>query len=142
MTTSLDRFLDRAATLSQEDWTVVYWRYVKDPSILQAVRAFQNVATQAWLDARGTTTGEQKAAEEKRVGETNARIEAISARLPEEELDPDRGGHLRQRIEWVLVRTRMALTNVELLNSSAKTRKAVKRFLAVFDGLIDFPEFQ
>jgi hypothetical protein len=141
MPTAVNRFLDQSATLSTEDWTAVYWRFVHDPSILRAVRAFQNVATQAWLDHRGAMSEDAKAAESKSVVESNARISAIAARLPEDELDADRGGHLRQRCEWIMTSTRMALENVELLSGTPKTRKAVKRFLTVFADLIDFPEY-
>lgn len=139
---SVERFLARAATLQEYEWVAIYWRYVHDPSILRSVRTFQNVATQAWIGMRVAMSADAKAAEDRLVKEANVRIAAIGSTLPEVELDAEHGGHLRQRIEWILTSTRMALRNAELLNSAPKSRKAVQRFLTVFAGMIEFPEFQ
>ena len=141
-TASVDRFLDQAARLTQEQWETIYRRYVADPAILQAVRTFQNAANQVWIGKRVNMTLEEKGAEDVRVNESNARIAAICAILPEAELDADRGGHLRQRAAWILTSTRLALANVELLKGSARTRNAVKRFLTLFADVIEFPEFE
>lgn len=87
-------------------------------------------------------SAEEKAAEDKLLDETNVRITAICAVLPEDELDSDRGGHLRQRIVWVMSGTRLALRSVGLLRSAPKTLNAVRRFLSVFGELLAIPEFQ
>jgi hypothetical protein len=138
----LDRFLRDASSLTVEQWTTIYWRFVKDAGIQKACRKFANVALQVWLDERNAMTEERKAAADAVADQIAARIHAVLAALPEDELDPDRGGRLRQRVQWILINTKTALLNIELLNSVATNRTAVRRFLSMFEGLIAFPEYQ
>ena len=135
------RCLRQAARLTPEQWTVIYWRYVKTSKILNAVRTFHAVATQAFLEELKRVPLEELGTRDPVVMRINERIEEIVAVLPESELDTKRGGYLRQRAEWVIVHVNQALTYAELLNADPDCRKAVKTFLTLFEGMIDFPEF-
>jgi hypothetical protein len=139
--TALVRFLDNAAALTLEEWTTIYWRYVHNPAITKAARKLVSTGTQAWLDEYKAMTAEEQAASGRVVAKINARIDAISAKLPDVVLDAARGGSLRPRVEWIISRVDTALEYPDVFKAKPACRKAIKVFLTLFDGIVDFPEY-
>lgn len=142
VTLSIDRFLTKAELLTSEQWLEVYWRYVHAPRILTAIRKFSTVAGQAILNQAMKRPIEEMGKRDPAVMAGNARIDRIIAKLPETEPDSQLGGRLQKRVSWLIVQTRLALDYAELLNADPRCRKAVRKFLTLYDGLITFPEYE
>jgi hypothetical protein len=119
----IDRCLSAAEAVAPEQWTLVYERYANQKSIHRAIVKLYDAATMVSLARHRALPVETKDKRDPEVLAEVGRIEKIASHLSEESLD-ERGGQFRQRIEWLLVKTRFYIETADAWKADARTRKA------------------
>jgi hypothetical protein len=120
----------------------VYERYVRNATVRKSERVFGNVMMRAWLNEQKAMSIAQLKEINGATDEASARVDSIVASLPSDVLDEKRGGPLNQRVLSILVGLKRALKYVDEINAEPGSREAIRRYLTIFDDLIEFPQFR
>ena len=133
----VDAFLRDAARLTLEQWQTVCSRYFDDPKVRRAGRTISGVALEALLARQKAHAPGQQPPPDPFLDDCATRIKAIGGAFPGEWLFPEHGADRRQAVNVLLGIAKSALLYRRDLLADPSKARAVRRFLSIFDGVID-----
>ena len=140
---AVERFLVAAGRLTDAQWQVVYDRYLAKRRVfdlahkhfggasIDSIMRRQRTQTQAEIDERG-----------RQLQETHERVTVLASRVSVTTSPDDGTVPFEVRLCWFLTRVMVILWSLDRVLAVPKRVVAARKFLMLFEGLIEFPEIQ
>lgn len=139
----VDRYLTAMASLTDEEWRIIYVRYLADQRrIDQSEPRFGGASIDAIVRRQRVESKEESAAATELSRQASARVKEIALNKNGETAPEEGTVSFQVRIGWIMQRIVVMMWSLDRIVTVPKRLAAARYFLTLFDGFIEFPELQ